>query len=323
MDMDMNMMADIDGGGGDAPQPQPKRARHVDAGTFDPEDPFAGPASFADIFKFADQLVARLMAQAQAAGQQSVPLASQLIGKRLVITSSYSGIGSAEWSMHFIKRALSKVGIEFEVVFYSACDCDPLCRNALANHRQPPLHIFTDIRTRISPKTYEDLEGLYVQHRTKLDEGNYESVTAKHFACSTIGWEFFEAACEYLKQVPYNRDSMGHCHVCKKHCPHVPQLEDGDLWLEIGGNTCTPWSVNGKREGWLDYNGLASLAWATWSSGARPHFILNECTPKWPGETVWQRFMGQDYDVTSFEAVQRIFTSILGHFLHIDYSALQ
>jgi hypothetical protein len=264
-------------------------------------DEFAGPKSFKDIFEFANVLVEKFLQEDTLPGSRP-RLASEMHQKRIVLTSSYSGIGSAEWAVHFVKHALAKVaGIEIEVLFWSACDRDAVCRNVLKNHKQHPLHIFTDLRDRIPPQAYEDLEGLYTQHRQRLDDGQYATIVEKQAACRIIGDEFFEAACTLLDNSDL-KVTQARCTICNAQCPLVPPLQEHDIWIEVGGNTCTPWSVNGKREGWLDYNGLPSLAWTFWCKGARPHFILNECTPRWPGETVWKRIMGQDYDTTSFLA---------------------
>ena len=58
------------------------------------------------------------------------------------------------------------------------------------------------------------------------------------------------------------------------------------------GNTCTPWSSCGSLMGWLDVASLPSLVWGAWLHRARPHLVINECTPHWPATTFFQKFLG-------------------------------
>ena len=114
-----------------------------------------GPTSYEEIYNFGERLVESFMAQTQAkwsrASDSDEPEFMNMLRDSIIyVTSSYSGIGSAEWSCNFLRRAIrSKLGIDVQFVVYSACDSDNECRKVLLAHRDPAQHIFTDLLDRV------------------------------------------------------------------------------------------------------------------------------------------------------------------------------
>jgi hypothetical protein len=86
-------------------------------------------------------------------------------------------------------------------------------------------------------------------------------------------------------------EAMGWCYQCNQFCPMQPIIAEGTLWIEVGGNTCTPWSSSGARLGWLDPSSVPALAWGWWISQCRPQIIINECVPAWPAEEFWEAML--------------------------------
>ena len=76
-----------------------------------------------------------------------------------------------------------------------------------------------------------------------------------------------------------------------------PLVGKDTIWIEVAGNTCTPWSHYGSMKGWLDEASLPALAWGYWLSRTLPTFIVNECTPAWPSQSFFAGIMPQQYRV--------------------------
>jgi len=111
----------------------------------------SGPSSYKDIYGFVDYLLEHLRAALERhnAGQRHAEVLSQLHCKTLLITTDYSGIGSAEWAVRFLKRSLWKIGIQLKVRFFSATDVDKVCRSILFSHREPAEHVFGNLLDRL------------------------------------------------------------------------------------------------------------------------------------------------------------------------------
>eukprot|EP00959_Pyramimonas_sp_CCMP1952_P468927 9494067-Pyramimonas_sp.AAC.1 len=115
-----------------------------------------GPRTHDDIFKFAEHLVERLGTVFAEAGDPKYydTLDERLYlleGWSVVLTTSYSGVGSAEWAAAFLREALRKKGFWLNFEIYSATEISPGCRDVLKKHADSPAHIFENILDRIPP----------------------------------------------------------------------------------------------------------------------------------------------------------------------------
>ena len=256
-----------------------------------------GPQTYHDIFKFAEVSVPRIQDVLETKGIDiEVPLV-QLMPKQVVITTSYSGIGSAEWAARFVQKAFNDHGFAVGVTCYSATDLSETCRHVLGRHREPPQHIFQDILSRMSPDTVNELKAMQKRYYDLLpsavavDEARCCQIRA---AVKDLGGKFFLEAIEYLLQPEMEVLPTAWCSACNQECRLIPPAfdEGGAVWVEIAGNTCTPWSSCGALMGWLGAASLPSLVWGAWLHRARPHLVINECTPHWPATTFFQKFLG-------------------------------
>ena len=199
-----------------------KRTRPSGRGESDLGDLPSGPTSYESIFEFADDIVKNLAKLIQAAVLSDKNLIKSLQkGGRLFVTTSYSGIGSGEWAVRFVERALKKIlGINITVVIYAACDNDARCQRVLSAHDTPPLHRFRDLRERLAEAAYEELEGLYFKYRVQLPEKGSVTITEYYEACDRIGQQFLDEALEYLDKcdVADVVADDNYCFVCKKRC---------------------------------------------------------------------------------------------------------
>ena len=112
---------------------------------------------------------------------------------------------------------------------------------------------------------------------------------------------FFELACQLLDKVVFCQEQVDSCLRCGQDCKLRPTLLDDEEWIEIAGNTCTPWSHAGAQLGWLDRESLPALAWGYWLRQNLPDYILNECTPAWPSLEFFSRILPDLYRFAKIE----------------------
>ena len=110
-----------------------------------------GPAYYEQIGDFVDRLMVQLRAYYLENEDSLDSALDGWHGRRLVVSTHYSGLGSAEWSIKYIQKALADRGCDLQVVFFSACDSERKCKKALAAHKQPAKHLFIDLLDRVDP----------------------------------------------------------------------------------------------------------------------------------------------------------------------------
>ena len=54
------------------------------------------------------------------------------------------------------------------------------------------------------------------------------------------------------------------------------------IWMEISGNSCTPWSAAGSQTGWLHPASVAAVAYGFFLSLSAPCLVVKENTPRFP-----------------------------------------
>lgn len=298
----MILEADIDVGGVAAePSGRATRRRSARGGQCGSDVGPLGPSTFEEAVDFPAWVLPTLLEHVKQHATLD-PLAA-LHGKTIVLTTSFSGIGSAEWAMAFIRHALARQGCNVVVRHHSACDTSTLCRSMLSKHASPPDHIFCDLMDKLEPEIVEQLVALQASFREKLPPLGSTSVKQHRHQVTDVGQRFLEAACELLRGYSSRADEIASwCSKCNSKCIAKPVALSDALWIEIGGNTCTPWSSSGARMGWLDESSLPSLAWGWWCRQGLPDIIINECVPAWPAAAFWQGMLhGLGY---SHETVQ-------------------
>ena len=249
----------------------------------------AGPRSFEELVNNTEFTLPRLVSFVTAISGKS-PL-EYLNNVTLVVTTSYSGIGTIEWCMLFIQHALATMGCKLNLVLWSATDYACRCRKLLMKHRHPPRHVFGDLLDRLPAGILDRL--------TKLQDSFHDQLPApaagkkkRTQAAKALGEEFLKQACKLLEaEAKPDTAATAWCYSCNKYCKVAPDVPANGLWIEAGGNTCTPWSTSGSMLGWLDPMSLPALAWGWWMRHARPHAILNECVLGWPAATFFKHML--------------------------------
>ena len=108
-----------------------------------------GPAAYEEIFELADYMIGAVRCGFLNQGLAIDETLNGLQGRSLVLTTNYSGIGSAEWSLKFLQKALAARGCQLQCRVYSVTDISEECRTVLAAHTPPPEHISGDLLERV------------------------------------------------------------------------------------------------------------------------------------------------------------------------------
>jgi len=100
----------------------------------------------------------------------------------------------------------------------------------------------------------------------------------RQVAYRTCGQAFFDEVWTAIGDA-----GVASCQYCYSHgteCPlHPPPEVRGDnLYIVVGGNTCTPWSTLGGHDGWLHAATLAFVVWMRDVLQALPEVVIQECT---------------------------------------------
>ena len=197
-------------------------------------------------------------------------------------------------------------GTAFDFSLYSTCEKNAKCREVLAGHKKCATHSFMDL-TDWLPQVLND-EIATMQYEAWCDYENQLAFLGKSSdirLCSELGEAFLRRAHQHIRDHVRcsNTDLLAPCERHGSSCPLVPDLQDGlesvgvkkKIWIEIAGNSCAPWSAAGTQKGWLDAASLPAVAWGALIGKAQPHIIVNECTPRWKGESFFRLCLPPEY----------------------------
>lgn len=171
------------------------------------------------------------------------------------MTSCYSGTGAFECATKMVwDKAAEELGLPKtpKVVFYSACDIDPVARAALAAHSAPtkPLHIFGEILDRIPRGSLADLKTIEAHYfdlwSATKQECKSGDTSKKDFESwrSRIEDEYLKELVTRFAAIEFQEDA--YCFVHERMCPVCPRAGGSPykdfIWGEAAGTTCCPWS---------------------------------------------------------------------------------
>lgn len=233
----------------------------------------------------------RLAEDLRASHQALFSRAQDKLSRGVVLTSSYSGMGTVELAGAMLKAAFSPD--RGSVIVYSVCDASPQARKVLLSHRGPTRarHVFSDIMHYVPKHDRRTLERITNKHCSewlalKTKRPPLSPHELRHHS-SCIGESL---RCELLEvlestQFPEKAYCDVHCDYCSLDPMQDPALR-GHYHFDIGGNTCTPWSSMGEREGWISLHTMHVLVWACHARYRGAHGVLSECTPYFPAQVL-------------------------------------
>ena len=188
----------------------------------------------------------------------------------------------AEISLDCVCSSLAKHNVHVDVVRYSQTEISQACRECLTGQ-----HKFGDLLERLDPSVTQKLERAQDKFASK--------VAAHPQKLEAMEAKFLEAAAAILDDAillgKFRQEAF--CFRCNRDCPWFPQVAGEELWVEIAGNTCTPWSHRGARKGFLDAAAIPALVWL-WSLkyAGGPHIIVNENVAGFPAEQFFKLAFG-------------------------------
>eukprot|EP00435_Cladocopium_sp_Y103_P003618 s3521_g1.t1 len=243
-----------------------------------------GPISFEDLFHWARDVVQRVV---QHWRLKNVSTSEKKV--KLHLTTAYSGVGFGEAAAAMVADAFSKMTLfKVEIALHSQTEIDPACQEVLSAP-----HVFVDLCHRCDAHVVSMLKKMQQAKLKRLQQD-------RNLSKETLGREFLKDAMRYLNSLDSSVFcTCAWCCKCNAFCQWAPQVgppQDGlvELWLELAGNTCTPWSACGKGLGYLDEASIPSFIWAfsLKKISRPPDALVNECTPRWPA----QEFFGEVFD---------------------------
>ena len=170
----------------------------------------------------------------------------------------------------------------------ATCEIATECQSMLSVHK--PEHRFRDLCERIHPETLQRLQQLQRTYINRLlKKSGMKTVNCKAFVQWRKGlqWvekfsaEFLLEALELLRESEILETAF--CHVHGRHCTWRPEIDASkEVWIEIAGLSCTPWSQRGARLGWLDEASLPALIWGVSLRVKPPSVVVTECVPSFP-----------------------------------------
>ena len=233
----------------------------------------AGPRSYTELFEWPLNVAQRAQRMIQDNGWA---MRKEI---KVVVTTAFSGVGMAEIAAKCVKDALQRIGLHVHLDFYAATDICAICQDLLQSQ-----HVFADLLERADSSVWS--------HLLELQSGILSEVTEKCKKLSgkaqTEAWQtanarFFQAATSFLDGQAASFVDRAYCVKCDGYCRWVPDRDPGTLWLDCGGNVCTPFSTRGNNKKWLDKANLPLFAWCySMKHVAQPDFILNECVSSMP-----------------------------------------
>lgn len=253
-----------------------------------------GPANVQECFEWAPHQLERHIARAALAGEDL--LASMLDRPpHIVLTTTYSGLGSAELAAGMVQTALKAKGVEVQLRCYSATDYNSLCRKTCMHLANPPEHVFGDIMSWIPPGLARDLRDMQTEQLEKCkaewttNRSRKTELLAEHGRC------FRDRAIQLLREHQWDPNMTSYCYKCKRSCRLAPPDNISGrprVHIEVSGHTCLPWSAAGSLRGWLSPEALPSLVWMFVTKAILPDHIINECTPRFDHSVFHEIFQG-------------------------------
>ena len=232
--------------------------------------PFKGPQTLSEMAHWAG----RFVAQVDIADTKAIGEAVQTMN--WVMTSSFSGSGSAEIAAHCLLKAIREsIGPEASqprIAMRRVCDIAPHTHPVLSHVLQEDACVLTDIMD-----WPQSLRGVDLHQRV----------------APTL---------EFKEKVK-----------CLKHghCILVPTTHRGPkaraLHIEIGGPPCPPWSRMGKRRRESDRRHAPHQVWIAYLRKRRPHVIVIEEVDSYDPEIIAENFPSAEWDVRVCILDPRIF----------------
>lgn len=241
-----------------------------------------GPKSFSDLHSWPNAFLERFESRFPEESQQSLQRLRGL--QRVILSTSFSGMGTPEVALKMISAALQQKNIwdADRSVVYAACDSDALSRNVLCNHGcRGAEHVFSDVCSTAPPAEIEKIKNFLEDSRNKLTQ---TPVSEQPRVRKQLEKKVLSYCHEVFARVSFNKESF--CEKCQKQCSRFragdDQSNSPSLTAEVGGSPCIPFvkgGAYGTQLGWLHSVSVAFFSWIYSVKDAGIDVIVHECVP--------------------------------------------
>lgn len=227
----------------------------------------------------------------------------------VVLTSSYSGLGTDIIAAKIIERMVTRLGLATLtecIVSYAVCDNSELCQDILLRlqHTQHPGfqtvpstgHVFGDITQLADVRDVDYLKSCLVYSRSRVDRIHPESSPERTEFIRLESVKFMHRARQVTAKWRFSRSDKAWCVRHKKYCKRWPK--EGQLHVEIAGTTCVGLSRMGNCWMWLDDATIPCLVWAAAIRSIQPTLVVHECVPQFKVE-VLAELLGPAFSISS------------------------
>ena len=246
-----------------------------------------GPSTYEEVFSWPLRMAQRACKMMEARNK------NMDCEMKIVLTTAFSGVGMAETAVRMIREAFADIGCNMHVEFYAATEVQETCHQFLDS-----THVFGNLLHRAERRVWDSLEQAqkqFVAEATTKAQGLTGAKKAKVW--QSVSDQFLEYALRFLDNNASAFKATAYCYRCKKQCRWHPAPAEDTLWLDVGGNTCTPFSTRGHLLRFLDEANMAMFSWCfSMKHIRRPDYIVNECVPAMPA-SFFQSCFGKDVHV--------------------------
>ena len=203
-----------------------------------------GPRVYSDLFDWPKHFFDRIVGLDGDFSSHDVR--KTLRRRKVVLTTSFSGMGTAEIALNLISGFLVQQGIckrdQFQL--YCAVDSDTKCQRILCHgdNNSGAKHVFADVCSVVSADVVSQLKARLKELRQEAERHpdrreEYET-------------KFHQFAKKLLSGATF--DKQAYCLKCKQFCSrfwNAGMIVDGNpsdyLWIECGGSPCVPFVRGG------------------------------------------------------------------------------
>ena len=195
----------------------------------------------------------------------------------ILLSSKWAGFGTSTICTDYLIDALqTNIAVDLPVEYWAAFDCAPHCKDILAASKCK--HVFSNVVLGAEQHWLTEFADMNDALLASLEQQKREGASSKQ-----IRKQINKLNDEYKTWVLNNKHTFSHdiratadCHKC--HEPCLLRCEAA-LNIDVVSPTCTSWSAQGLRLGWIDRSNQPLVVWCLALEFNKPVIFVLECVP--------------------------------------------